>query len=174
MSEGMRMWGEPGGGRDPIPAAEAVEGRGLASISGPCTRGPGFGARRVHTPRLAADSNPCQVELHGRFGSEGLGTPLDLYRLAVGLLANATGAGGAFQPENVRAALGCLGRAEDLASTVGETGSPRAVEEKQRRGVAAATAQLLLGDVEASKRDLGWDEGSGPKDRQIAAFVKVG
>jgi hypothetical protein len=114
-------------------------------------------------------------------------SPAELYEVAVAHLA--AGAAGA-APARVARALDLLAAAEGAAASAGaaaEAAAPaaggeateallrdrRAVDERQRRAVAAAACRLLLGSTRGAAEALGL-MGPAPKcDRQVLAFVKA-
>lgn len=117
------------------------------------------------------------MAFHEGVGHSAAGTSMDLYRISTAYIGFATLTR---RPALLIAALSCLDAAdamEDAAPGTAPGQAPqdarRAVEERQRRSVARAAARLLLGDTEAAKAALGWQQGR-PADRQVAAFVKVG
>ncbi|KFM29241.1 Protein ACCUMULATION AND REPLICATION OF CHLOROPLASTS 6, chloroplastic [Auxenochlorella protothecoides] len=127
--------------------------------------------------KFLADLTPQELmAFHEGVGHSAAGTSMDLYRISTAYIGFATLTR---RPALLIAALSCLDAAdamEDAAPGTAPGQAPqdarRAVEERQRRSVARAAARLLLGDTEAAKAALGWQQGR-PADRQVAAFVKA-
>ena len=122
-----------------------------------------------------------QVEVFEAAGRAYAELPCELYGVALAYIAEAAHSGkpaaldralGALQAAAAAVPPGATGQASD--SGVRQLAERRAIEERNRRQVAYAVCQLLLGETEEAADTLGLLPGSGMKcERTMLAFVKV-